>query len=32
MTTKNIVKKAEDMGWGYYDAIEEMLNHAYPVK
>ena len=25
-----VVKKAEHMGWGYYDAILDMLNEAYP--
>ena len=25
-----VVKKAEHMGWGYYDAISDMLNEAYP--
>ncbi|WP_375331264.1 hypothetical protein [Candidatus Tisiphia endosymbiont of Oplodontha viridula] len=24
-----VVKKAEHMGWGYYDAISEMLNSVY---
>lgn len=27
---KTVVKKAEGMGWGYYDAIAEMLHDAYP--
>ena len=26
-----VVKKAEHMGWGYYDAISDMLNEAYPT-
>lgn len=25
-----VVKKAEYMGWGYYDAISDMLDTAYP--
>lgn len=27
-----VVKKSEHMGWGYYDAISDMLNEAYPSK
>lgn len=25
-----VVKQAEDIGWGYYDTISDMLNEAYP--
>lgn len=25
-----VVKKAEHIGWGYYDALSDMLNEAYP--
>jgi hypothetical protein len=27
---KIVVRKADRMGWGYYDAISEMLDKAYP--
>jgi hypothetical protein len=26
-----VLKKAEHMIWGYYDAISDMLNEAYPT-
>jgi hypothetical protein len=26
-----VVKKSEHMGWGYYDAISDMLNEVYPT-
>ena len=25
-----VVKKARDMGWGYYDTISDLLDEAYP--
>lgn len=25
-----VVKKAEPVGWGYYDAISEIFDQAYP--
>lgn len=28
---RTVVKKASGMGWGYYDAISEMLDKAYPI-
>ncbi len=27
---KAVVKKSEHMGWGYYDAISDMVSEAYP--
>lgn len=29
---RHVVKNAEDIGWGYYDSIYDMLNIAYPIK
>jgi ATP-dependent DNA ligase len=27
---KEVVRKADGIGWGYHDAIEEMMSKAYP--